>query len=61
MKQDGTPVCMLTIYDCPRDFPGHVVVRRWSFKPDNPGAFSRFLDKAGETALTINMFEREMP
>jgi len=36
-------------------------MRRWSFKPDNPGAFSRFLDKAGETALTINMFEREMP
>jgi len=34
MKRDATPVCVLAIYDRPRDFPDHIVVRRWSFTPE---------------------------
>lgn len=34
MKQDDTPVSMLAIYDCPRDYPQHLVVRCWTFTPD---------------------------
>lgn len=34
MKRDGTPECVLAIYDRPRDFPDHVVVRQWTFTGD---------------------------
>jgi hypothetical protein len=34
MKRDGIPECMLAIYDRPRDFPDHVVVRKWTFTGD---------------------------
>jgi hypothetical protein len=34
MKRDGTPESVLAIYDRPRDFPDHVVVRRWTFTGD---------------------------
>jgi hypothetical protein len=33
MKRDAAPVCLFTIYDSPRDYPQHIVVRSWS-----PGA-----------------------
>jgi hypothetical protein len=34
MKRDVTPECVLAIYDRPRDFPDHVVVRQWTFTGD---------------------------
>ena len=34
MKQDETPLSMLAIYDCPRDYPRHLVVRCWTCAPD---------------------------
>ena len=31
MKRDGAhPECVMAIYDRPRDFPGHVVMRKWT-------------------------------
>lgn len=29
MKRELDPICTFVIYDCPRDFPHHVVVRAW--------------------------------
>ena len=34
MKRDAAPVCLFAIYDSPRDFPHHIVVRVWQFGPD---------------------------
>ena len=34
MKQDDTPVSVLAVYDCPRDFPHHLVVRCWTLTAD---------------------------
>jgi hypothetical protein len=34
MKRDAAPVCLFAIYDSPRDFPDHIVVRVWQFGPD---------------------------
>ncbi len=31
MKRDGTPECVLAIYDRPRDFPDHIVIRQWLY------------------------------
>ncbi|HEX5659861.1 MAG TPA: hypothetical protein VFX59_21850, partial [Polyangiales bacterium] len=33
-KRDDTPECVLALYDRPRDFPDHVVVRQWTFNGD---------------------------
>jgi hypothetical protein len=34
MKRDAAPVCLYAIYDSPRDFPNHVVVRIWQAGPE---------------------------
>jgi len=34
MKRDAAPVCLYAIYDSPRDFPNHVVVRIWQTSPE---------------------------
>ena len=34
MKQNGTARCTFAIYDCPRDYPEHVIVRGWTYATD---------------------------
>jgi hypothetical protein len=49
MKRDGTPECVLAIYDRPRDFPDHVVVRLWQFSAEG-----KLTPQQGVTTFDVN-------